>query len=589
MWRKDLLFCSLVIGGLALLAVRLLPEWQSPREGGKLAFAPTPSDLLRSVDRLNEIMAQRPEMADVTPAGRTDDLTIARRLSLGLTGTIPSLEEIRRLEAHPAEDRLSWWTQQLLSDRRYSDYLSERLARAWVGVDEGQLLLFRRRRFVSWVADELHANRPYDALVREVISAEGLWTDRPATNFITAAIAPGVEKEGPNEIELAGRVTRAFLGIRLDCAECHDHPFADWKQSDFQGLAAFFGRAETTLMGIREKGPPFEAEDHATGISRTIEPAVPFEIQALPPPGGSDRIRLARWVTDRENRSFPRATVNRIWAVMFGQPLVEPIDDIPMEDDCPAALDFLANDFAVHGYDLKRLIRVIAASDVFQRDSRTPPPKEQAEAPEPGLSEIVANRSDAGMSELAVSEVAASHGSESEDALPEANGSEVADPELPAWAVFPLRPLRPEQVVGAVIQSGSLETIDYESHIVFRTVRLIQQNEFLTRYGDAGSDELEPQTGTISQRLLLLNGKIVKESTDTESFNTSGRIDLLAEDDETAIETAYLAILTRRPRPEEMDHFRRRLEAAEEDESREQMIEDLCATLINTMEFSWNH
>src|SRR5262249_12176944 len=160
----------------------------------------------------------------------------ARRVALALTGTIPALSEIRRLEATPAGDRLRLQLDNLFRERRSADYLAERLARACVGTEDGPFLVFRRRRFVAWLSDQLYQNRPYDALVREIISDSGLWTDRPATNFITVTYNP--DKKEPNPERLAARVARAFLGVRLDCAQCHDHPFQPWRRDDFQGLAA---------------------------------------------------------------------------------------------------------------------------------------------------------------------------------------------------------------------------------------------------------------------------------------------------------------------------------------------------------------
>lgn len=162
-----------------------------------------------------------------------------RRLSLALVGSTPSLEEIRQFEARPADDRLETWLESLLRDRRSADNLAERFARALVGTEDGPFLQFRHRRFTTWLSDAILANRPFDAVVRDLIADQGLWTDHPATNFISVTFNP--ENERPDPERLAARVARAFLGIRLDCAQCHDHPFQPWKQADFRGLAAYFG------------------------------------------------------------------------------------------------------------------------------------------------------------------------------------------------------------------------------------------------------------------------------------------------------------------------------------------------------------
>src|SRR5262249_32808791 len=148
--------------------------------------------------------------------------TIARRMSLALAGTIPSLEEIRTLEAVPEAQRIEWWTSHLLEDRRFCDYFAERLARVYVGTENGPFLVFRRRRFVSWLSEQLHDKRPYNEIVRELIADKGLWTGTPAVNFVTATINQDSEDKSPDEIRLAGCVARGFLGVRIDCLQCHD-------------------------------------------------------------------------------------------------------------------------------------------------------------------------------------------------------------------------------------------------------------------------------------------------------------------------------------------------------------------------------
>src|SRR5206468_647390 len=112
----------------------------------------------------------------------------------------------------------------MLDDQRFAYYFAERLARSYVGTEAGQFLIFRRDRFVEWLSDELRKNTPYDDVVRSMISAQGLWTGEPATNFVTA----GINEGNIDENKLAGKTVRAFLGQRIDCAQCHDHPFDNW-------------------------------------------------------------------------------------------------------------------------------------------------------------------------------------------------------------------------------------------------------------------------------------------------------------------------------------------------------------------------
>jgi hypothetical protein len=537
MWFRNLLFLGLVGTGVVGLGALLYPPDRPPRAKGFDPGEFQQATFRATVEKVNGAIRQGITEAELQPAPPAPDLAVARRLSLALTGTIPSVQEIRQFEAQPAEERIQWWLTGTFQDRRYADYMAERLARTCVGTENGPFIVFRRRRFVTWLSDELMRNRPYDQVVRDLIDSDGIWTDKPAVNFITVTIEPD-NKKGPDPERLAGRVTRAFLGVRLDCAHCHNHPFQKWTQHDFQGLAAFFGQVQQGFTGIWDdtKGE-YTVEERKTGTRRAVEPGVPF-LKELLPSDGTRRQRLARWVTDPRNAYFARATVNRVWALLFGRPMVEPIDDLASTGDVPPALAALADDFVEHHFDLQHLVRVIAATEAFQRDS--------------------------------------------------AADFEITDGHEKVWAAFPLTRLRPEQVGGSVLQAASVETVNGDSHILIKLARYMQENEFVKRYGDTGDDEFDGRGGTIPQRLLLMNGQMVKDRTKEDLANASGRISALAPDDGKAVVTAYLAVLTRRPTPEEAAHFAQRL-AGTKGPERGQRLEDLYWTLVNSTEFAWNH
>jgi len=209
--------------GVVALVVSLV-AWASSSPLEKTAPVPafknedTFADTLRQVDLFFE---QQWAEKELVPAHPADDLTVMRRLSLALHGTIPSLEEIREFESLKGDDRLDRWTLKLLNDRRFADYFSERLTRAFVGVAQGQFVIYRRDRFKAWLSEQIQKNTPYDELVRALISGEGLWTGDPETNFITAAVTDG----NLDRSKLTGSTVRSFLGQRIDCAQCHDHPF----------------------------------------------------------------------------------------------------------------------------------------------------------------------------------------------------------------------------------------------------------------------------------------------------------------------------------------------------------------------------
>jgi hypothetical protein len=155
------------------------------------------------------------------------------------------------------------------------------------------------------------------------------------------------------------------------------------------------------------------------------------------------------------------------------------------------------------------------------------------------------------------------------------------------WAQFPLTRLRPEQVAGSVLQATSVATIDAESHIFTRLIRFGDQNDFIKRYGDSEDDEFDGRGGTIPQRLVMMNGKMVREKTQGGPFGATTRIDWLAPNDESALETIFLATLTRRPTTLEKESLDSELK--EKPFGRGHAIQDLFWALVNSTEFSWNH
>ena len=550
MGKRDLLFIGICFCGIVAVAGSLLD--QGPlHNSSTLAVAKqtNTTSLQDTVEQVDKAFARDWSKADLQSSAKASDLLVARRLSLALAGTIPSFEEIRALQQLPAEQRISRWVDQLLSDQRYSDYLAERLARAYVGTETGPFLVYRRRRFVSWLSVQLAENRPYDQLVRELITVDGLWTDSPAANFLTVTIDQNGDNQ-PDETRLAGRITRAFLGVRIDCLQCHDDKLDQivlgdsdqtrtGLQSDFHQLAAYFGSVENSLTGIQDKpAKEYHVKYLDEEQEKRVEPAVPFYPQLLSKQD-SKREELALWLTADKNRAFSRATVNRIWAIMLGQPLVKPIDSIPLHGPFPPGLEILADDFSEHGFDLARLIRIISSLQVFQLESRA---------------------------DFPLTEDHEAH-----------------------WAVFPLTRLRPEQVAGSIIQACTLTTIDADAHIFRQLLRYFNQNDFIRRYGDLGDDEFRDRGGTITQRLLMLNGTLVKERTkDNPIANASNRILMATNDNSKAVETAYLTIFSRLPSKRELKHFQQRLQQST-GRKRSNAMNDLFWILLNSTEFSWNH
>ncbi|MEZ6089247.1 MAG: DUF1553 domain-containing protein [Pirellulaceae bacterium] len=272
-----------------------------------------------------------------------------------------------------------------------------------------------------------------------------------------------------------------------------------------------------------------------------MQPKVPFLEELLTSDPETDKLdnrhQLARWVTHRENMPAARAAVNRVWALMFGKPLSDPVDDIPLFGPFPAGLDRLAHDFAEHGGDMQRLIRIISTLQVYRLDSRA--------------------------------------------------DFEVTTEHEAAWAVFPLIRLRPEQVAGSIVQACRLATIDRESSFVFQLQAFGDKSDFIKRYGDTGEDEFDQDAVTITQRLLSMNGKLVRERTEENPVvNASSHIAMYAKDQKQAIDIAYLSILNRVPTPEEVEGL---MTMSEEAGSQRRFTEDLYWMLLNSSEFMWNH
>lgn len=507
----------------------------------------------------------------VEPAGLADDLTVYRRLSLALHGTIPSLQEVNAFREDKGSDRIERWIGRMLDDDRFADYFAERLERVLVGVDEGPFAIFRRDRLRAWLSDQLKQDRPWQDIVTDLIASEGLWTSEPASNFITAA---STDEEGIDENVLAARTVRAFLGQRIDCAQCHDHRFDIWKQTDFEGLAAFYGQARVTLGGVIDRHmdgeEPIEYVVIPPGAeARVIEPRFPFH-----PEWASDdenrRVRLASWVTHPENRRFERAIANRVWGLMFGRSWDDPVDDLGHPGDDPLdqdLLDVLGGEFRANGGSLRKLIRLIAQSDAFRLRSDVP-----------------------GIDVDAYSEMGF------------------------YGAVFPLVRLRPEQMIGSMFQAARVRTIDRNSNLFVRFARFANENDFLKEYGDAEDDELLQQSGTIPQALLRMNGRFTRELTDTGLLTTAGQVLEYSGDNETIVQNCFLACLTRMPSVEERQYFvtllqeaqQRNAGAGEESEasagrdgtdssteteyvSRRQVVRDMFWMLYNSPGFSWNH
>lgn len=534
---RDWIFILVIVAAGGTLVGHLFVSDRGALAARIAAPAPTADHLSAIVRAVDDSFTRQWESRGIPPAPPASDLTIARRLSLALVGTIPSLEEIRALQRRDPATRLQWYTDYLLNDPRHHDSFAERLTRAFVGTHIEPPNVFRRDIFADWISAQLASDRPYDEWVREMIAGTGFWTEEPAINYLTATCDFNTY-EGPDKVQLAGRTAQAFLGVNLECAECHDHPFDVWTRADFHGIAAFFADTKRTSYGGLRDFPPNPQESQEADA-----PTFPMRVFAQPellPESGTNRQRLAAWVTAPENRAFGRTMVNRVWALTFGMPLVGTVSSVPTEGPFPEALECLTDDFINNGFRLRRLLRVITRSRVFAMES-----------------------------------------------IPHEIPSEARIDEY-SWSSFPITRLRPDQQCNAVLQAGKLTTYDDRVQPFARSSDAVRHLRFREQFGDLGEKEYADTSASVTQKLLMMNGDLVKWNTESSIVNASARIALLEDNPEKAISIAYLATLTRAPTEEELGHFKARLQS-KDFKKRLRAMEDLYWSLLNSTEFAWNH
>jgi hypothetical protein len=328
-------------------------------------------DFYRRLPRRNfidDLVWEQLRKLGLRPAGPADDATFHRRAWLDIVGRLPPADEVRRYLADPAADKREQLIDRLLARAEFADFWANKWADLLrpnpyrVGIKPTIV-------FDNWLREAFRSNLPYDRFASELITARGsAWRHGPAVLW----------RDRRTPEESAALVGQLFLGTRLECARCHDHPFERWQQDDFYGLAAFFakvGRKGAGLLPAISGGEEciFTADEGELLDPRSGRPAVPrplpggSRVEVSSEPGADPREALAAWLVADDNPYFAPAAVNRIWAQMLGRGLVEPVDDLRTTNPAsnPALLAALAEQFRREGYDVKRLIRTIANSYVY--------------------------------------------------------------------------------------------------------------------------------------------------------------------------------------------------------------------------------
>ncbi|MBQ18521.1 MAG: hypothetical protein CMJ65_15510 [Planctomycetaceae bacterium] len=302
----------------------------------------------------------RLEGLGVPPSGLSDDAMFLRRVFLDTIGTLPTSDEARRFLVDPRSDRRSRLVERLLVRPEYADYRAMRWADI-LRVDRDRVSPAGAVAMTRWLRSQFATNRPYDAFAREILTARGdTLAEGPASLYRVL--------EKPEQ--LGRSFSQLFLGIRIECAQCHHHPFEKWSQSDYVGFAGFFtGLKRKSLPGGNQSLLVVPGNDLKHARTGEVIPARPLGGEVSDFDGVADRRGvLADWMTSASNPFFARAIANRLWAHYFGRGLVEPIDD--MRATNPAVnvplLDALAAHLVEQRFDLRAFTRTLLSSRVYQ-------------------------------------------------------------------------------------------------------------------------------------------------------------------------------------------------------------------------------
>lgn len=501
---------------------------------------------------IDELVFANLKQIGVPPSPVCDDTTFLRRASLDIAGRLPTVEETRAFLASNAPDKRDKLIETLLSSGDYADYFASKWAPLLHNKRDAANDITANFGFHSWVRDNILANTPYDQMARQLLAATGSIATNPAVAWYKRVKEPTAQVED---------VAQLFLGVRMNCAQCHHHPFERWSQKDYYSFSAFFtqvGRKPTMTAGedvIFHKRGIAQAENKKT--KQPVKPAALGGPTLDIPPDEDPRLRLADWLSDKTNPFFAKSLVNRYWKHFFRRGLIEPEDDIRDTNPPtnPELLDALANHFIKSGYDLKAVVRVITQSNTYQ-----------------------------------LSEKPNDH-----NGVDRQNFSHYYPKHLPA-----------EVLLDAIDQFTEAKTDFADLPPGTRAIALPdnsynRSSGFLKVFGrpeGASVCECERvQSSSLAQSLHLMNAADLKAKLST----SGGRAERLAKatsPESEKIRELYLAGFSREPRAEEIQVIEGHLTKPRTDakgqpldpaQSKRQAYEDLLWALINTKEFRYNH
>ncbi|HEX8914057.1 MAG TPA: DUF1549 domain-containing protein, partial [Humisphaera sp.] len=316
---------------------------------------------------VDELVFKKLKEIGMPPSAVCDDATFVRRATVDIAGRLPTPDEVTTFVADKGADKRDKLVDRLLDSPDHADYFANK----WSNLLRNKRVQPAYARgtlaFHAWVRDSIAANKPYDQFVREVITASGDVDTNPAVGWYRQVKEPGAQLEDTAQL---------FLGMRLQCAQCHHHPFERWSQQDYFSFSAFFSKVGRGKAEVAGEEVIFSKRGEASAVNlKTKQKVTPAGLgDAKPMPVSADvdpREQLADWMTRKGNPFFAKSLTNRYWKHFFGRGIVDPEDD--MRDTNPPTnpelLDALASRFEGNNFDLKQLIRDICRSTTYQLSS----------------------------------------------------------------------------------------------------------------------------------------------------------------------------------------------------------------------------
>jgi hypothetical protein len=487
-------------------------------------------------EKIDQHLSEVWNRAGITHASISDDATYLRRAYLDLVGRIPTVAETQDFLDDDSANKRAELVDELVASGGYARHFATVWRRIWVPQADTQEFARLTPEFEAWAAVRLRDNVPYDRMVEELLLASRTSNGRTSQTPQPAVTPIGFQAASLFRAEnLAANTTRAFLGLNLDCAQCHDHPFSRWTRDQFWETAAFFSPPQPTAENPRPileiKIPETERRLRPKLLDNR-KPAFPEVIESSTGPKS-----LSDWIIEKENPYFARNAVNRLWAQLFGRGLVEPLDDI--SDDNPSVLpglhQELARAFVASNYDLKFLTKALVLTRAYQLST-------------------VGNQ---------------------DTPRPE---------ELHLFERMPVRGMTGEQLYDSMVIAAGLPTVRND---------LLSSNEDNRREQFAAQMHIERAVSaerSIVQALTLMNGEISRDLTKPEkSPLLAAAADSPFLTSREKVDMLFFAALNRRPTVAESDQMERYVTSGGEERPERSGLADVLWVLLNSSEFSTNH